>query len=286
MSIERYQCTSLSGFIVAIQKYLVPKYFKYWEIYTYASSDFGVYLYADAPVFTLIEDEDAPANWSTNYNDYYTKDGDEYIKNNFDSEPEWEANVYYSRTAPTKKALRIGKLDGSDQYFRIQAYKDAATSEYWGSTQNSFPNNIVILSCDGGVLMRFSYNSAYVADLIVAKTNHGETACIFNGVTQTSTPTGTMYTTDVHAVAWGDYQSSEKKLTFTAQEQFQTQLVPFTTYAQYESISYTPTAFYCPKSSVYALRNHTVTYNGKYYVTNGYWMIADELPDIPSAESA
>lgn len=291
MSIERFERTSLTTFATWCAAHLVKGgehahnyYFKYMELYSNGGTVFGIDLYRDEPIFTLTDE--APTNWSTNYNDYYTNEDGAYIKNDFDSAPEWEADTYYSRTAPTERALRIGRHTGSNQYFRIQAYKNTSVSEYWESTSTGFSTNTTIFKCDGGVLMRFNYGSNYVADLIIAKTNNGETACIFNGVTQTSSPTAAMYTTDAHAVTWGDAATAEKKLTFTAQEQFQTQLVPFTTYAPYESISFTPTAFYCPKSSVYALRNHTVTYNGKYYVTNGYWMIADELPGIPSAESA
>ena len=43
----------------------------------------------------------APADWATNYNDYFTKSavtGDAYIKNNFDSAPTFAANTYYKRT--------------------------------------------------------------------------------------------------------------------------------------------------------------------------------------------
>ena len=43
----------------------------------------------------------SPADWSTNYNDYFTKSGvsgDAYIKNKFDSAPVFAANTYYKRT--------------------------------------------------------------------------------------------------------------------------------------------------------------------------------------------
>ena len=43
----------------------------------------------------------APADWATNYNDYFTKSavtGDAYIKNNFDSAPTFAASTYYKRT--------------------------------------------------------------------------------------------------------------------------------------------------------------------------------------------
>ena len=292
MSIERFERTSFTTFATWCAAHLVKGgehaqnyYFKYMEFYSYSGTVFGIDLYRDEPIFTLTDE--VPTNWSTNYNDYYTNEDGAYIKNDFDSAPEWEADVYYSRTAPTQKALRIGRQQGGDQYTYIAAYKNSSTGESFTTTSTYLVSGVtfLMLKCDGGVLIRFTC-SQYWMELLLAKTNNGETACIFNGLVGASSPNVDKYTTDAHAVTWGDAATAEKKLTFTAQEQFQTQLVPFTTYAPYESISFTPTAFYCPKSSVYALRNHTVTYNGKYYVTNGYWMIADELPDIPSAESA
>lgn len=49
--------------------------------------------------YTLLES--SPSDWSTNYNDYFTKSGvsgDAYIKNKFDSAPVFAANTYYKRT--------------------------------------------------------------------------------------------------------------------------------------------------------------------------------------------
>ena len=294
MSIERFERSSFTTFATWCAAHLVKGgehaqnyYFKYMEFYSYAGTMYGIDFYRDEPIFTLIEDETAPTNWSTNYNDYYTKEGNDYIKNDFESEPEWEADVYYSRTAPTEKALRIGRQQGSDQYTYIAAYKNSSTGESFTTSSTYLLSEVtfLMLKCDGGILIRFTC-SQYWMELLLAKTNHGETACVFNGLIGASSPNTDKYKTDVHSVTWGDYTTSEKKLTFTTQEQFQTQLVPFTTYAPYESISYTPTAFYCPISSVYALRNHTVVYDDEYYVTNGYWMIKDELPNVPSLETA
>ena len=51
--------------------------------------------------YTLLTSENAPDDWATKYNDYFTKSGvsgDAYIKNNFDSAPVYAANTYYKRT--------------------------------------------------------------------------------------------------------------------------------------------------------------------------------------------
>lgn len=51
--------------------------------------------------YTKLTSSDAPDDWSTNYNDYFTKSGvsgDAYIKNKFDAAPVYAANTYYKRT--------------------------------------------------------------------------------------------------------------------------------------------------------------------------------------------
>jgi hypothetical protein len=51
--------------------------------------------------YTKLTSSTAPADWATNYNNYYTKSGvsgDAYIKNNFDAAPTYAANTYYSRS--------------------------------------------------------------------------------------------------------------------------------------------------------------------------------------------
>ena len=51
--------------------------------------------------YTELTGAEAPADWATNYNDYFTKSGvsgDAYIKNNFDAAPVYAANTYYARS--------------------------------------------------------------------------------------------------------------------------------------------------------------------------------------------
>lgn len=51
--------------------------------------------------YTKLTSSEAPEDWSTNYNDYFTKSGvsgDAYIKNSFDAAPVYAANTYYKRT--------------------------------------------------------------------------------------------------------------------------------------------------------------------------------------------
>lgn len=51
--------------------------------------------------YTKLTSGDAPLDWATNYNDYFTKSGvsgDAYIKNSFDEAPVYAANTYYKRT--------------------------------------------------------------------------------------------------------------------------------------------------------------------------------------------
>ena len=50
---------------------------------------------SEATGYTLLTSQ--PANWSTNYEDYYTKNGNNYIKVTGSSAPTWSANTYYRR---------------------------------------------------------------------------------------------------------------------------------------------------------------------------------------------
>ena len=55
--------------------------------------------------------------------------------------------------------------------------------------------------------------------------------------------------------------------------------MPFITYANIGTRSYTPAAFYAPVGQFYELKKGTVMYDDKYYVTNGFWFIEDKLVD-------
>jgi hypothetical protein len=276
MSITRSTATTLNQFAIWCASHLVPKYFKYWELYSYSGTVFGARYYRVCPY--ILTDEE-PINWETNYNDYYTLVDSTYVKNEFESDPGWEADTYYRLDTTIQPALYLGKTADTNQHYRVGVNK-GTTFVTLSSSSTAPPDSYLMFECDGGILMRIAKASTYVFDVIIAKTNNGETAVIYCLTTGTSTPNVENYKTNVNCVAWGDDPDSNKQLSWLAQEQNQTQLATFTTFAKYGDISYTPTAFYCPKSSVYALRNHTVVYDDVYYVTNGYWMIKDEAPPV------
>lgn len=47
----------------------------------------------DTEVFVLTYDE--PSDWATNYNDYYHKVDNDYVKNSYSSKPSWVEDTYY-----------------------------------------------------------------------------------------------------------------------------------------------------------------------------------------------
>ena len=63
--------------------------------------------------YTLLTE--SPADWSSNYNDYYTKSGNVYIKNNEASAPTFATNKYYSADA-VREILGTRTPDSSIEY--------------------------------------------------------------------------------------------------------------------------------------------------------------------------
>lgn len=63
--------------------------------------------------YTLLSS--APADWSTNYNDYYTKSGNVYIKNNESEAPTFAADKYYKGDV-TREILGTRTPDSSIEY--------------------------------------------------------------------------------------------------------------------------------------------------------------------------
>ena len=57
----------------------------------------------------------SPADWSTNYNDYYTKSGNAYIKNNESEAPTFVANKYYKADS-VREILGTRTPDSSIDY--------------------------------------------------------------------------------------------------------------------------------------------------------------------------
>lgn len=57
-----------------------------------------------------------PADWSTNYTNYYTKSGSTYNHVTGDTAPTWEANTYYKATSTHREILGARTEDSSIEF--------------------------------------------------------------------------------------------------------------------------------------------------------------------------
>jgi hypothetical protein len=164
-------------------------------------------------------------------------------------------------------------------------YKSTSSYVYldYDSTQQDQTYVTKIISCDGGVLIHMtgSNRSTPSGGLIITRGNDGKTVIIgntnYNARGNTGGTTQVYRYTKVNMFKWGDVTSSNVQLTFTAQRTNQTQLVPFTTYCNAQTTSYTPDAFWMPFGEFYEVNTGKfLGPDGVEYVTNGYWAIRDQ----------
>lgn len=140
----------------------------------------------------------------------------------------------------------------------------------WSSGMSYDSQVFTCVKCDGGILV-LSTSSGSAFCFIITKTQSGTTAVICSMWDTRSTA----LTQNIAAVAWGDATDASKTLTFTSSVQNQTQFVPFTTYAQPDTVSYTPDAFYMPVGEYYDWTYGKFSDGTSTYITNGYWAIKD-----------
>lgn len=150
------------------------------------------------------------------------------------------------------------------------------------SGQTSAP--IYLFKCDAGVFITQHYTASgyqYILNVIMTKNNHGQFAVVMN-----ASQDGSNYSwnTRFRPVAIGDRTGSVNQFSFSTSSQFQTQFVPFITYAQTDQVSYTPCAYYLPAGEYYGIERGIFTSESGTYVTNGYIALKDaEVPvDIES----
>ena len=155
----------------------------------------------------------------------------------------------------------------------ITAYKsttDSASMSPGSSTAGQALGKLTYAcKCTNGALLVFE-QGAYIAHVIITKTNNNKTAIIF---CQPNNATTTL-TSLLNCVTWGDAMPNIS-YSFSAIPTNQTQLVSFCTDASYGSISFTPFAFYMPVGQYYNMGIGSITMNGHVYLTNGYWAILD-----------
>lgn len=165
-------------------------------------------------------------------------------------------------------------------------YKSTSSYVYlnYGSANQQDQTYITkIISCDGGVLIHMTGDDRVTPSggLIITRGNDGKTVIIGNtNYTARGDTSGTSQIyryTKVNMIKWGDITASNVQLTFNAQRINQTQLVPFTTYCNAQTTSYTPDAFWMPFGEFYEVNSGKfLGPNGVEYVTNGYWAIRDQ----------
>lgn len=176
-------------------------------------------------------------------------------------------------------------------------YKSSDNAETFNIAKSNYecaePNSdvpTIAAKCSGGIMILISNineGSAkgwYLLNIIITKTNNNKTAIIAGTYyyENTTIDTGTRIIANgiasksgVHAAAWGDETSETRTISFNSSAQNQTQFVSFTTYAQPDSTSYTPNAFYMPVGEFYTTIYGKFESHGAMYITNGYWAIKD-----------
>ena len=129
--------------------------------------------------------------------------------------------------------------------------------------------------CGGGILITLHYTSSgytYFAHIVFTRTNSGQLAVI--AVMAPDGSNGAAWS-NIHSAAIGDAADTAKLISFTPSAQNQTLLVPFTTYAKPDTVSYTPHAFYMPVGEYYGIGYGKFTAGGETYITNGCWAVRD-----------
>ena len=136
---------------------------------------------------------------------------------------------------------------------------------------------IYLFKCDGGVFITQYYTSSgysYILNIIFTKTNQLKHATILNTSLNGSSAS---WNSNIYPVAVGDRSGAISSFSFSTSSQLQTQFVPFMTYTQGDSISYTPCAFYLPAGEYYNIRKGIFTSQTGTYVTNGYIALKDAV---------
>lgn len=133
-----------------------------------------------------------------------------------------------------------------------------------------------IIGCDNGFML-----TGKIEDLnldkkdfafLCAKTNNGKVAIVYPSTYQTGTA---RYTTALQHVAFGDSATMSTTTTFTPEAGQQTSLVPFSTNANVEEVSYTPNAYWIAMSANYSMGIGKFRMGGDTFISNGYWAIKD-----------
>ena len=185
--------------------------------------------------------------------------------------PEYFASVSYSSSKITAKDANNKTLLEFDGSIGMKVYKDDSHSDTKSVDTSSTNSSFECIKCSGGILINFGTGNTDKGSIIITKTNNGKTAIITGGASTISAA----LTTSILSTSWGDATDSTKMISFSSSAQNQTQFVPFTTYAQAGTVSYTPKAFYLPATQYASIGYGKISDGTNTYITNGYWAIKD-----------
>lgn len=165
-------------------------------------------------------------------------------------------------------------LDGTSGYLR--AYR-AEGNYIQLATRSFFNNTMQVIACDNGVILdgEISDGSGYSRSfaMLFAKTNNDKIAIVFPSAL--SATAGQQYKNALNHVALGDSTTMSTTTTFTPEAGQQTSLVPFSTNADVEDVSYTPNAYWIAMSANYSMGMGKFRMGGDTFISNGYWAIKD-----------
>lgn len=191
--------------------------------------------------------------------------------------PDYFASVTYSNYIMECKDADsnvLFRLNGASTLDLRKAANSQESISINGNTQPTQTNPGTVVKCGGGIMVIVD-NGGYRMYWLITKNQDGKTVVIANASSNSTTSKESLLTSNIHAVAWGDVTTAEKKITYTKSEQNQTLLVPFTTYTKPDTVSYTPNAFYMPVGEYYSVNYAKFTADNAVYITNGYWAIKD-----------
>lgn len=179
-----------------------------------------------------------------------------------------------------QEIYRAADLDGNIIFNftanNFTAYRRNEANPISSNGGNSYFGTTSIIMCDNGIILdtSYNYNVSRKFGVLITKTNDGKIACIFSYGGTATTNDNYLYTQLQH-VALGDSTTMSTTTTFTPEAGQQTSLVPFSTNADIEEVSYTPNAYWIAMSANYSMGIGKFRMGGDTFISNGYWAIKD-----------
>ena len=146
---------------------------------------------ASHDVYTLTTSQ--PANWATNYTDYYTKSGNTYVQVTGANAPTWTANTYYSKTTTTRYREILGtRTEDSSVEFNadIQTSTDIRGISYADVNKTEPQQDLDPFYVMGGSDLAIYLSKNALKNNITAYSNFADIYLItaYDDVSETSTP--------------------------------------------------------------------------------------------------